>query len=72
MFSQTTGISSYFKQCPECLCVYQYQEYSQGVHNFDNFWFLSLGVCDYLRQQLKVKMITCYHYYLSYYQHSVE
>ncbi|XP_046858666.1 uncharacterized protein LOC124452120 [Xenia sp. Carnegie-2017] len=48
------GISLFAKFCVECKIPYRYQEYSAGVHNFNDNWLLSLGICDMIRKHLQV------------------
>ncbi|XP_028411987.1 uncharacterized protein LOC114534719 [Dendronephthya gigantea] len=50
------GVSVYVKFCDECKLPYRYQEFSDGVHNFNDNWILSLGLCDMLRKHLQVSM----------------
>ena len=43
------GIETFFRRCIDCNNFYRYQEYSDGVHNFDDILLLSLDVCCFLR-----------------------
>ncbi|XP_028649584.2 HMG domain-containing protein 3 [Erpetoichthys calabaricus] len=43
----------YTRRCPVCHVLYRYQEWQDGLHNFDNHLFLSLELCLYLRQGLQ-------------------
>ena len=47
-------VSLYVKFCTECQMPYRYQEYQDGVHNFNDNWLLSLGVCDMIRKHIQV------------------
>ncbi|KAJ4934534.1 hypothetical protein JOQ06_007327 [Pogonophryne albipinna] len=47
------GISTYKKTCPSCGMVYRYQEWQDGIHNFDNHMMLSLHLCLTLRNALQ-------------------
>ncbi|XP_048853120.1 HMG domain-containing protein 3-like isoform X4 [Brienomyrus brachyistius] len=47
------NISTYFKRCPECQMTYRYQEWQDGLHNFDDHLVLSLELCLYLRHSLQ-------------------
>lgn len=46
------GIETYQKVCPDCNMVYNYREYEDGVHNFNNRIILSLELCLHLRAML--------------------
>ena len=48
------GISLYVKFCEACRTPFRYQEYMDGVHNFNDNWLLSLGVCDMIRKHIQV------------------
>ena len=48
-------VSLYIKFCTECQIPYRYQEYQDGVHNFNDNWLLSLGVCDMIRKHIQVQ-----------------
>ncbi|KAK3730434.1 hypothetical protein QZH41_003002 [Actinostola sp. cb2023] len=41
------------KFCPRCNLPYRYQEFNDGVHNFNDFWIFSLGFMDLIRQFFK-------------------
>nr|XP_046245767.1 uncharacterized protein LOC124059629 isoform X2 [Scatophagus argus]XP_046245768.1 uncharacterized protein LOC124059629 isoform X2 [Scatophagus argus]XP_046245769.1 uncharacterized protein LOC124059629 isoform X2 [Scatophagus argus] len=45
--------STFFKKCPDCELVYHYQEWSGGVHNYNNHIILSLQLCLLLRDSVK-------------------
>ncbi|XP_038164881.1 uncharacterized protein LOC119799159 [Cyprinodon tularosa] len=47
------GISLYTKWCYKCGLVYRYQEWSDGVHNFDNHTLLSIHLCLFLQNSLQ-------------------
>ncbi|XP_015251326.1 PREDICTED: uncharacterized protein LOC107098268 [Cyprinodon variegatus] len=47
------GISLYTKWCYKCGLVYRYQEWSDGVHNFDDHTLLSIHLCLFLRNSLQ-------------------
>ncbi|XP_049339463.1 uncharacterized protein LOC125804568 [Astyanax mexicanus] len=47
------GISTYSKLCYRCGMVYRYQEWSDGVHNFDDHILLSMYMCHFLRNSLQ-------------------
>eukprot|EP00795_Rhopilema_esculentum_P004137 gene4136-20321_t len=44
------GVETFFKLCRNCNLFYRYQEYEDGVHNFDDIFFLGLDVCAFLRE----------------------
>eukprot|EP00064_Thunnus_orientalis_P014416 superscaffoldBa00002495_g14460 len=46
-------ISTFFKKCPNCEMVYCYQEWSEGLHNYNNHAILSLELCLLLRSLIK-------------------
>lgn len=47
----------YAKICPKCRTTYRYQEWSEGLHNFNDSVFLGLDVCCFLRSGLQVYVI---------------
>ncbi|KAM9752062.1 uncharacterized protein ACNS7B_008700 isoform 2-T3 [Menidia menidia] len=47
------GISLFRKQCNTCGMMYRYQEWSDGVYNFDDKTLLSLHLCLFLRNSLQ-------------------
>ncbi|XP_077406092.1 uncharacterized protein LOC144037980 isoform X2 [Vanacampus margaritifer] len=47
------GITTYRKSCPNCGMVYRYQEWDEGVHNFDDHIILSLHFCVMVRNALQ-------------------
>lgn len=48
------GISTYRKTCPNCNMVYRYQDWQDGIHNFDDHVLLSVHLCLVLRNALQV------------------
>ncbi|XP_070404091.1 uncharacterized protein [Nothobranchius furzeri] len=46
-------ISTYNKRCSECNVVYRYQEWQDGLHNFNDKVILTLELCHYLRHNLQ-------------------
>lgn len=47
------GISMYRKECYRCGMVYRYQEWSDGIHNFDDHILLLIQLCGFLRNSLQ-------------------
>ncbi|XP_042600016.1 LOW QUALITY PROTEIN: uncharacterized protein LOC109070584 [Cyprinus carpio] len=47
------GISMYSKECFRCGMVYRYQEWSDGIHNFDDHILLSIHLCHFLHNSLQ-------------------
>ncbi|RVE72627.1 hypothetical protein OJAV_G00039440 [Oryzias javanicus] len=47
------NVSTYNKRCPKCKLVYRYQEWRDGLHNFNDNIILTLQLCVYLRHNLK-------------------
>ena len=47
------NIETYVKFCNACQTFYRYQEYTEGVHNFNDVFLLGLDVCLYIRESLK-------------------
>ncbi|XP_070826810.1 uncharacterized protein [Chaetodon trifascialis] len=45
--------STFFRKCPDCEMVYHYQEWSEGLHNYNNHVILSLHLCMLLRDSVK-------------------
>ena len=48
------GISTYRRNCHRCGMIYRYQEWTDGVHNFDDHIFISHHLSLYLRNSLQV------------------
>lgn len=48
------GVSTYHKSCSECGAQYRYQEWKDGLHNFDNSVVMSLPLCLTIRNMLQV------------------
>ncbi|XP_044058674.1 uncharacterized protein LOC122879066 [Siniperca chuatsi] len=49
----TEDTSTFFKKCPDCELVYCYQEWSEGLHNYNNHIILSLQLCMLLQNSIK-------------------
>ena len=49
MDAMVTGVQIYYKLCPNCQICYRYQEYSDGVYNFNDTFLISIEVCNFLR-----------------------
>lgn len=47
-------IHIFYKKCPTCKMVYRYQEYKDGLHNFDDCHIFSLAVLQLIRALVKV------------------
>ncbi|XP_026060080.1 uncharacterized protein LOC113044317 isoform X3 [Carassius auratus] len=47
------GISTYYKVCSNCSMMYRYQEFTDGIHNFNDHLLLSLHLCVILRNALQ-------------------
>ncbi|XP_073346956.1 uncharacterized protein, partial [Pagrus major] len=47
------GISTYMKSCLNCGMIYRYQEWKDGLHNFDDHIILSLHLCLMVRNALQ-------------------
>ncbi|XP_041840399.1 LOW QUALITY PROTEIN: uncharacterized protein LOC121639302, partial [Melanotaenia boesemani] len=47
------GISTYRKSCLNCGMIYRYQEWEEGIHNFDDHIILSLHLCLMVRNALQ-------------------
>ncbi|XP_073672269.1 uncharacterized protein [Paramisgurnus dabryanus] len=52
MMGLIDNISTYHRICPQCNMVYRYQEWKEGLHNFDNHIFLTLELCVFLRENV--------------------
>ena len=46
------NVKVFQKKCTSCEMVYNYQEYEDGVHNFNNVLILSLELCLHLRAMM--------------------
>ncbi|XP_077096666.1 uncharacterized protein LOC143748537 [Siphateles boraxobius] len=47
------GVSTYYKLCHKCNLTYRYQEWSDGLHNFNDNVIVSLHLCVVLRNSLQ-------------------
>ncbi|XP_040918070.1 uncharacterized protein LOC121198193 isoform X2 [Toxotes jaculatrix] len=64
MSGMKQNISTYNRRCPECHMDYRYQEWRDGVHNFNDHVILTLELCLYMRHGLLShmsvsRMISC-------------
>ena len=48
-YSLTRNNKTYYKMCNSCNMVYNYQEITDGVHNFNDSFLLGFDVCTYIR-----------------------
>ncbi|KAK0140068.1 hypothetical protein N1851_023031 [Merluccius polli] len=46
-------VSTYCKRCGICGTFYRYQEWTEGLHNFDDHVILTLHLCLFLRQSVQ-------------------
>ncbi|KAF3699938.1 HMG domain-containing protein 3 HMG box-containing protein 3 Protein SMF [Channa argus] len=53
------NISTFNKICPDCNMHYRYQEWGDGLHNFNDHVILTLELCLYLRHGLQSHMSVC-------------
>ncbi|CAI5656968.1 unnamed protein product [Oreochromis niloticus] len=53
MMGVIENVSTHHRSCPRCHMVYRYQEWTDGLHNFDNHVVLSLELCLFLRENLQ-------------------
>ncbi|XP_031416705.1 uncharacterized protein LOC116218625 isoform X2 [Clupea harengus] len=53
MIGVADNVSTYIRRCPDCQMLYRYQEWQDGLHNFDNHLILSIELCLYLRHSLQ-------------------
>uniref|UniRef100_A0AAV2M5B5 HMG domain-containing protein n=1 Tax=Knipowitschia caucasica TaxID=637954 RepID=A0AAV2M5B5_KNICA len=51
--SPVIRISTYRKSCLNCGMIYRYQEWEEGIHNFDDHIILSLHLCLVVRNALQ-------------------
>ncbi|KAG1958031.1 hypothetical protein F2P79_006441 [Pimephales promelas] len=47
------GFSTYYRMCSNCGLKYRYQEWTDGLHNFDDHLLMSLHMCVVLRHSLQ-------------------
>ncbi|XP_078790335.1 HMG domain-containing protein 3-like [Oryzias latipes] len=47
------GVSTYRKSCLRCGMIYRYQQWEDGIHNFDDHVILSLHLCLMIRNALQ-------------------
>ncbi|XP_026207900.1 uncharacterized protein LOC113156781 isoform X2 [Anabas testudineus] len=50
------NISTFNKRCPDCNMDYRYQEWRDGLHNFNDHVILTLELCLYMRHGLQCHM----------------
>ena len=50
----SSDVTVYHKICPRCHISYRYQEWTQGIHNYNNSLFIGLDVCTFIRAGLLV------------------
>ncbi len=48
-----TGVKTFYRKCETCGTCYCYQEFSDGLHNFNDNFILGLDVCIFLRESLQ-------------------
>ncbi|XP_059917173.1 uncharacterized protein LOC132464678 isoform X1 [Gadus macrocephalus] len=46
-------VSTFCRKCEDCGMIYRYQEFTDGVHNFNDYLLLGLHFCLFLRYQLQ-------------------
>ncbi|XP_058614543.1 uncharacterized protein LOC131529049 [Onychostoma macrolepis] len=47
------GFSTYYRMCSNCGLKYRYQEWTDGLHNFDDHLLMSLHMCIILRHSIQ-------------------
>ena len=47
------GRATFIMICPACRVCYRYQEFTDGVHNFDVKFLISLDMCIFIRENVK-------------------
>ena len=47
-------ISTFCRRCPQCNLIYRYQEWSDGLHNYNDHIIMSLQLCLFLRSSIEV------------------
>lgn len=47
------NVATYNRRCSECKMMYRYQEWTEGLHNFNDRVILTLQLCLYLRDNLQ-------------------
>ena len=50
------GVTFCYKSCPECGLTYRYQEYEDGLHNFDDNHCFSLSFMVFLHAFVEVRI----------------
>ena len=50
------GITLFYKLCPECGMTYRYQEFKDGLHNFDDHHCFTLSFMVFLRAFVQVSL----------------
>lgn len=54
MFLYLSDNSTFLKKCPECDLMYHYQEWSEGLHNYNSHIILTLQLCMLLQSLIQV------------------
>lgn len=49
-----SDVTVYHKICPRCQTQYRYQEWSHGIHNYNDSLLIGLDVCLFIRAGLLV------------------
>ena len=50
-----SGFHSYIKKCASCGIFYRYQDSSNGIHNFNDLFFMTFSICLLLREHVQLK-----------------
>lgn len=55
-------VATYYKQCPQCETCYRYQDWKDGLHNFNDDVILDIPLCLTFRNHLQVtvRLISLY------------
>ena len=49
-----TDVSTFYKRCNECDLWFRYQEFDEGLHNFDDKHIFTLALLGFMREYVKV------------------
>ena len=55
-----TDVSTFYKRCNECDMWFRYQEFDEGIHNFDDKHIFTISLLRFMREYVKVNGATTF------------